>query len=223
MSNHRNLGDLVKERLEKDFVLAPLDTGTDARLSKKGMMFTTESYDIGGIAHLCILSMRAMMGLMKMETAVISSYGKDVPLINLDWVSAFGNETQMAELYNDQLEPYPQELLDEFEEIKEADADLPDYPSSPAWYDSIIYPCSYRKRGKKISDRLSAAAERYTDVFCCQLKDAPECDPSAKTSKVSEFASRLFTEGGPAVSQVRKLFGDEIARRLILTHMYGVK
>lgn len=223
MAKHRNLGVLVKERLEKDFVLTALDTGDDARLSKKGMTFTTESYDIGGIAHFCILSMRAMMGLMKMETVVISSYGKDVPLINLDWVSAFGQETQIAEIYDDQLSEYPKECLDEFEKIKQADADLPDYTSAPAWYDSILYPCSYHKRGKGISDRLSVAAERYTDVFCEQLKAAPECDVAEKREKVAEYASRLFSEGGPAVSQMRKLFGDEIARRLILTHMYGAE
>ena len=222
MGKHRELGELVKERLGKDLELTPLNVGTDAKLSKSGMTFTTESYDAGGVAHLCILNMKAMMGLMKMETVVVSAYGKDLPLINLDWVSAFGKETQIAEIYDDQLEPYPQDLLDEFGKIKEQDADLPDYTSSPAWYDSILYPCSYHKRGKGISERLSAAAEKYIDVFCNQLKNAPGCDHSAKRAKVADYAGKLFSQGGPAVRQVRKLFGDETAKRLIITHMYGI-
>ena len=212
---------MVKERIGRDLELTPLDIGPDTRLSKSGMAFTTESYDVGGIGHLCILNMKAMMGLMKMETVVLSVWGKDVPLINLDWVSAFGKETQIAELYDDQLEPYPQQALDEFGSVKKADSDLPDYPSAPAWYDSIKYECSYGKSGKGISDRLSAAAERYTEIFCDQLKNAPECDPKAKKEKIAEYAGRLFAEGGPAVNQVKKLFGDETARRLIMTHMYG--
>ena len=42
-------------------------------------------------------------------------------------------------------------------------------------------------------------------------------------AKVQAFAERLFAEGGPAVDQVTKLFGEQTAKRLILQHMYGVR
>ena len=64
--------------------------------------------------------MNAFLGLMKMETAVLSMTGKDVPLLNLDWVRAFGKETQIVELYDTQLEPYPEALLAEFDALRRA-------------------------------------------------------------------------------------------------------
>ena len=149
MGKRRKLGAMLKALLEQYYTVTPVDIGADSRLSKSGMTFTTESYDVEGAGHLCILNMNAMLGLMKMETVVLSSFEKDMPLFNLDWVSAFGNETQIAELYDVQLEPYPQELLDEFTKIKEADSDIADYPSSPAWYDGYCIPVRITRRERR--------------------------------------------------------------------------
>lgn len=223
MGNRRTLGDIIREKLEKDFTVRPEDVGTDKRLSKNGMTFDTQSYEVEGLGHLCVLSMKAMLGLMKMETVVLSTFEKDVPLINLDWVSAFGKETQLCELYDTQILPYPQDKLAEFEQIREIDSDIEDYVSGPAWYDDILYPCSYRKTGKKISQRLSSAAEKYMDTLVAQLRTAENCDHDIKKAKISGFANTLVRKGGPAVNQFTKLFGKETAERLILGHMYGVR
>ena len=214
---------MVRTRLEKQYALKKEDLGADARLSAKGMVFETESYEIPDLGHFCILRMNAFLGLMKMETAVLAVTGKDVPLLNLDWVRAFGKETQIVELYDTQLTPYPDEALEEFDALRRRDDDLPGMSSGGRWYDAILYPCSYHKAGKKLTERLSAAARDYTAVFLRQLAEAPACDAQAKQAKNRAFAERLFAEGGPAVDQVTKLFGAETAKRLILRYMYGVK
>lgn len=199
------------------------DIGTDARMKAKGMAFTTESYGVGGFAHLCIVRMKGFFGLMKMETVVFTVTGKDMPLINLDWVSAFGRETMMIEMYDGQLSPYPDENLKAFAELKARDADIADGASSAHWYDSITYPCSYHKKDKKKSDRFNAAAHDYFAAFLDQAEQLPACDPEEKEGKAKAFAERLLAEGGPAVDQVKKLFGEDFAKRLVLNHMYGVK
>ena len=61
------------------------------------------------------------------------------------------------------------------------------------------------------------------DAFVAQLAEAPACDADAKAEKVRTFAETLFSQGGPAVDQVTKLFGAETARRLVVGAMYGVK
>ena len=223
MENRKELGKTFIEELEKNYTVRRNDIGSDARLSKSGMTFNTESYTVEGLGHLCVLNMKAMLGLMKMETVVLSSFEKDVPLINLDWVGAFGKETQISELYDTQLTPYPQEKLDELQKISDADSDIEDYSSGPAWYDEILYPCSYHKTGKGISGRLSASAERFIKVFADQLQSAESCDAEAKKARISDFANTLVEKGGPAVNQFTKLFGRDTAERLILGHMYGVK
>ncbi len=223
MNRHNDLGELLKEALARSFPIRQEDIGADAKLSKKGMTFTTESYTVEGLGHLCVLRMNAMLGLMKMETVVLSSAEKDLPLLNLDWVSAFGKETQIVELYDTQLEPWPQPAQDALQEIRDRDGDLADYAAGGKhWYDEILYPCSYHKTGKGISPRLNAAAKAYAETFVRLAQAAPACDREAKLARTRYFAQTLFDRGGPAVDQVTKLFGREVAGRLILKHMYGV-
>ena len=222
MEKTQGLGKRFVALLQKHYTLEREDLGADARLSKNGMVFETEAYQIPGLGHFCLMRMNAMLGLMKMETAVLAVTEKDVPLLNLDWVRAFGKETQIVELYDTQLAPFPGKAQEEFDKIRRRDDDLSDVKSAPHWYDSILYPCSYRKAGKGLTQRLAAAANDYTELFLRCLDEAPECDVAKKKEKVTAFAERLFAEGGPAVNQVTKLFGQKTAKRLILRWMYGV-
>ena len=216
------LPELVLAALN-EFDLTKVDVGEEATLKKNGFHFQTEAYEAEGLGHICFLTMKAMGGLMKMETAVLATTAKDVPMMNLDWVLAAGKETQMCELYDDQIAPYPAEAAAKFQAIKDRDADLTDRETDPHWYDDILLPCSYDKTGKKISERLNKAAAAYLDEYIAQVKAAPACDAAAKKENIRNFAQTLFDQGGPAVDQVTKLFGKETAERLILGHMYGVK
>ena len=89
MRSISRLGDMVDAHLRQSYNLERGDLGSDAHLSKKGMVFDTESYKVPGLGHFCLMRMNAMFGLMKMETAVLAVTEKDVPLFNLDWVRAF--------------------------------------------------------------------------------------------------------------------------------------
>ena len=200
------------------------DLGADARLSAKGMTFQTEGWRIAGIGHLCVMRMNAFFGLMRMETVVIAPTDVDAPLFNGDWVNAFGTETQIAELYDTQLQPWPDECIEALEFARDHYADLPNTPAGdPHWYDDILYPCSFNKRGRSMTERLSSAAQDYLSVYAELLEASPACDKAKKEAKVQAFAKRLFKEGGPAVNQVTKLFGEQTAERLVVQHMYGVQ
>ena len=224
MARRTTLRDGALETLGASFELREKDLGADARLSAKGMTFITESWEVVDLGHLCVMQMRAFFGLMRMETVVVAPSHVDAPLFNLDWVKAFGTETQIAELYDTQLAPWPAARQDVFEAIDAAYADLPDAPAGdPRWYDDILYPCSFHKRGKGLSDLMSGAAQNYLQAYAQELIDSPTCDVAQKSSRTRDFAERLFKEGGPAVDQVTKLFGKQTAKRLILQHMYGVQ
>ena len=224
MAKRIALRDGVLEALGKTHELQKEDLGADAHMSAKGMAFDTESWKIPGLGHLCVMRMNAFLGLMRMETAIIAPTAVDAPLFNLDWVKAFGTETQIAELYDTQLIPWPNECLDALEFVRDRYADLPDAPAGEArWYDDILYPCSIHKKGRGLTERMSSAAMDYLTVYAELLAASPACDLAAKEAKVQAFAKRLFAEGGPAVNQVTKLFGEQTARRLVLQHMYGVR
>ena len=223
MNQHTDLGKLLCGSLQPKYALRRKELGDDARLRKNGMVFETEAYAVEGLGHLCILRMNAFLGLMKMETAILAVTERDLPLMNLDWVSAAGKETLIAELYDTMLQPCEAEALARFQAVKDRDGDLPAPPSKPHWYDSLLFPCSYHKSGKKLSQRFNRAAADYVRVFLTAIETAKPCDKAEKSAKIRSFAETLVAQGGPAVDMVTRLFGADTARRLILRWMYGVE
>lgn len=229
MSKHIDLGQYATAALGQYFELIPGNIGSDAHLSKRGMTFDTKSCEIRGVGHLCVMRMNAFMGLMKMETIVIAPTKVDMPLFNVDWVSALGTETLIAELYDTQVEPWPGEAQKKFEEIQEEYLDVEDNESGEHWYDSVLYPVSIHKKGKGLTDRFNDAAKDYIDLFAAELAELSEpaaagkCPADLKRARVGDFARTLVENDGPAVNMMAKLFGEETMRRIVLKHMYGVE
>ena len=229
MSKHIDLGQYATAALGQYFELIPGNIGADAHLSKRGMTFDTKSCEIKGVGHLCVMRMNTFMGLMKMETIVIAPTKVDMPLFNVDWVSAFGTETLIAELYDTQVEPWPGEAQKKFEEIQEEYLDVEDNESGEHWYDSVLYPVSIHKKGKGLTDRFNDAAKDYIDLFAAELAELSEpaaagkCPADLKRARVGDFARTLVENDGPAVNMMAKLFGEETMRRIVLKHMYGVE
>ena len=223
--NTPGFGAYVFQLLSEKYTVNECDIGEDALLSRKGIELRTESYDVQGLGHLCIMRMAGLGGLMGMETVVLSVTEKDVPLFNLDWLAVFGKEVQIAELYDVQIEFQPDWLQKKYEMIKDRDAGIADYTSDKEhWYDDIRYSCTYEKTGRKtVSAKLHRAGRDCARVYLAQAAKAPDCDPAVKMDKIRDFAERLYAEGGPAVDMITSLFGEETAKRVILRHMYGVE
>lgn len=224
MGKHLDIGALAASALGYRYTLTEDALGADAQFSKRGMTLNVESGDIEGVGHWSVMRMKAPFGLIRMETLVIAPTHLDAPLINIDWVKAFGVETQIVELYDDQLRPLPEACKAEFERIREGAADLPDMPpAEERWYSSILYPFSCHKAGKGLGERFSLLAQDYLSAYIAVLSVVEPCGHAEKAEKVRAFAQRLFDEGGPAVDFISKNFGEDAARRLVLRHMYGVR
>lgn len=101
--NTPGFGAHVLQLLADRYTVDQHEIGEDALLSRKGIHLMTESYDVQGLGHLCIMRMAGPLGVIGMETVVLSLTEKDVPLFNLDWLSIFGKEVQIAELYDVQI------------------------------------------------------------------------------------------------------------------------
>ena len=59
MKTEQNTGSWILEQLSRTCSLKQLDLGADARLTKKGFTFETESYEVAELGHLCIIQMKA--------------------------------------------------------------------------------------------------------------------------------------------------------------------
>ena len=193
MTKHVELGEMVKKALAGAFSLVKNDIGSDAKLSAKGTTMETESYEISGFGHFCILRMHAMMGLMKMETAILAPFEKELPLMNLDWVQAMGKETQIIEYYDDREADFERTLMQ-----------------------------SFKDSGKGKTEAFHRKVSAELEAFLEKTVAAQPADPAKKAERVRRFAENLFASDGPAVHQVVKLFGEKTAHRLVVKHMYGI-
>ena len=221
MNKSMSRGSLALAAFSHLYSLEKKDLGSLGILKKNGMTFSTEVWRVGDVGQLCVMSGRARFGIMRMETAIFSPSNVDAPLFNVDWMSVFGTEIQIAELYDVQLQSWPDAHSSQFQAIRDAAADLQDMKREPNWYDEILYPCSCAKKGRGISQRLYDLAEDYVACYVAQLSTLPQCDASEKSQMVRKFAEHLYAEGGVAVRQLTDLFGDETARQLIVNCMYG--
>ena len=90
---NKSRGRYLLKQLSQQYKIYKIDMGDDAHLSRKGFVFDTRTYKIKGVGHLCVMNMKAMFGLMRMETVILASTMKDMPLMNLDWVKLPGKQT----------------------------------------------------------------------------------------------------------------------------------
>ena len=97
--------------------------------SGKGMKFHLQSFDWAGCACVSHLTMRAFLGLMKMETIICTPYSKDLPLFSYDLINAIGKRTLLVEVYDTQVAPADLSTMDA---VKAAYSDLDDKPMKPA-------------------------------------------------------------------------------------------
>ena len=218
-----NIGQIVLDNFRKNFEITENDIGSDAVLKKSMMKFVTRTYDIKDYGHLCVMNMEGMLGLMKMETVILVPLDRDVPLVDFDYISAMGKETYIAEFYRYMLKEYPEEYVSELAKCPEQYPELGEYNSGEHWYDSEKYYCSCGKTGKKSADKFTQITRAYMDTFCKQVVKMEKCDREAKTAEIRRFTETLVAKGGPAVDTFKKMFGEEMTRRIVLENMYGLK
>ena len=181
------------------------------KIDKGPMHFRIKAYDLEGIGRMSIVTMRAMFGLMKMETIVLTPLEKDMPLLSYDLIQAAGNDVLLLELYDTQLQPAAYPAMDA---VKAAYVHLPDNDLGSKWYDHLKLSPTLSKKGRKLANAYAPLCLEWLDAYIAQLAEAPECDRSEKQEKVRAYVDGLFANGGPSTDQFRKLIGDQAARGL---------
>ena len=211
--------ELVLNKLINKYELIKREMGELKNIHKGIYNFDCEAYEIKNIGNLFFINLKALFGLMKMETTVITPKYKDLSFCNLDIVKAMGKETYMFEMYKTSLR---NEDLSAFKDIKSKYSDLNNYSSEARWYDEMKLESSISKTGKKISDKAEKMLEECLDKYLILLDEAPICDPELKNIENRKYVDRLVDEGGSAVDSMTKIIGKEMTSKLIKEFMYNV-
>ena len=210
MSIKNQLADMFSEKYQ----LKAADAGEYSKMSKNGMNFLISAFDARrregeGSFRVSFIELKAMLGLMAMETAIITSQDRDVPLFSFDLIRAFGKNTLLIEADSTQVGEAPQELLKRGNALKAKYSDLTVYQTEKRWYDAIKYPMSVAVTGKGVKEKVTDIVGDYAGLFLDWMESAPECEESIKTAATKAYVDRLLGEGGTSTDQFNKLFGRE--------------
>ncbi len=211
--------ETILNELKKRYTLEKRDMGDMKNIHKGMYNFDCEAYTVKDIGNLFFIEMKALFGLMKMETTVLTPVNKDLSFCNFDIIKAMGNETHMFEMYRSAIKDTD---LSAFNAIKEKYSDLENYETEKRWYDDCRLESSICKKGKKISEKAEAMLKECLDLYLELLDKAEDCDPEAKKEKTKEYVDRLLSEGGAAVDSMNKIIGKEKTAKLVREFMYGL-
>lgn len=204
--------------LKQLYTIRKVPIGDYARIDKNGFQYRIHVYQIEGIGRLSLISTKALLGMMKMETLILSPYEKDAPIFSMDKISVSGvQDTFLAEFYDTRLQETD---LSALARVGEKYEDVASYTPESRWYDSIRLPESVYKRGKKMAETYEIMAEEYLMAYIQVLNEAPECDPAAKTAKEKAYARGLIENGGPAIDQLKKQLGEAEAAELFEKYLF---
>lgn len=212
----------MKERLKEifsAFEVKEIELGDYKKVKAGPISFTIEAYDVEGFGRVSILKGKAMMGLMKMDTWMITPFYHDSPLFSYDRIKAMGNDTFILEMYDTFKEKhsYP-ELLS----IKDQHRDFSHYQMKPNWYDPLRLEESISIKEKRKGKELDSLFEEYLKTFVRLVSLDTPMEEKEKKALHKKYVDGLLSRGGPSTDVFVKALGKEKTTDLFENYLFGV-
>ena len=201
------------------FSLQDPDQALEMKVS--GMTFHIRSFTASGLGHVSEMTASGFLGLMKMDTLIITPTEVDMPLFSYDRILAMGNDTLIFELYDTLLDNTDLSALDA---AKESAKSLPNHDLGAHWYDSIKLPQSLSKKGKKKDTvAFDQAAAGYLSAYLRAAEAAAPCKAEPKRKKAAVYVEGLLTHGGPSTDVFKKGIGEEKTAQLFRKTLFATE
>ena len=212
--------EVIISGLQSLYGLEPIVGNPYAKIDKSGMHFKITTYAVKGFGHLSVIDMKAMLGLMKMESVILNAETRDLPLYSGDLIRVAGKCTVLQEFYNTMIDPMSEDAKAPYRKVREKYRNLPPYVTGPHWYDDIRYDFTLGASGKGLAEKEGQITKDYFDAYLENVARSAACDPAEKRAKTAAYVDGLFKNGGPAVDQFKKLIGEEAAREVFEKYVF---
>ena len=189
--------------LKEHFVLKEVTPERYRTMGNPMMRFRLTQFEVEGLGNLCVLRTRAMLGLMKLLTVVVTpSPGKSVPFLLIDTMDMGKKHLCYVEYYDCTAEGADKDLL---LAAGAPYADVADYAEKPAWYVKERMAGSLIKTGDK--GRLEQMALDALKAYAQQAAAAPVKPENLVELKA--FQRRMVQEGNPSTAALTRTLGQE--------------
>ncbi len=200
---------------QSKYPMKAVDLGEFAAFKVKPMAMQTERWLLSGLGGITRLTAKGLMGLMTMESVVLTPIERDLPLFSWDiiympWAVTFLLEYRGFSVSDFAIDYAPQkEILHALENIK--DAPLGNYWQDPYNLASIRI---RKKGGKSCLPAMKKALQQSLDAYCELAKTAPLLSAAQQQQKqqlVWGYVDELFINGSPTTEVFFKSMSKEKA------------
>ena len=212
--------EILISGLQSLYGLEPVIGNPYAKIDKNGMHFKITTYAVRGFGHLSVIDMKAMLGLMKMESVILTAETRDLPLWSGDLVRMAGKCTLLQAFTNTMIDPMSEDLKAPYRKVREKYKRLPPCETGPHWYDDLRYDFTLNTSDRSLAEKERQITKDYFDAYLENIARSAACDPAEKRAKTAAYVDGLFKNGGPAADQFRKLIGEEAAREVFERYVF---
>lgn len=209
----------VIELFNNAYQLKEIDVKDFKKMKVGPIRFDIAAYEIPNIGRLSYMKGKAMLGLMKMDTIIITSYKKDVPLFSYDRIKVGKKDTFLIESYDTCKNKCDYPTLDA---IKEKFSSYSKYEPKPAWYDTIRRKESVAvtTKGKNNFDFL---LEEYINAVIDIINNADDISIDEKKILNEVYVNGLQKNGGASTDMFLKKIGEEKTSELFRKYLFGTE
>lgn len=179
------------------------------------MKFDVDHYRIDDVGNLSIMKMN--MGIMQMATFVITPDEKDIPVLSADYIYVLPIRKTYLEVYDlviDNDDTY-KSYINQFQDIKDSYADIPDMEYSETWYSDLITVGTYKQGKTGDDDDFAEMLAENVRLMLSMADEYPalaEEDIERKQQIVVDYSDGLIEKGGVSTDVFKKSLGEETTK-----------
>ncbi len=210
--------DPIVKLLKEEFTLSEIDVHEFKKMKVGPMKFDLECYE-NPFFKMSYLKGKALFGLMRMTTIVITSSSKDIPIISYDRIEAGRKDVCIIEMYDTRKD---KQTYPKLGEIKKEFIKYPRYEIRAAFSDDIKLKESfavYSKRSNNFDFLLKEFFKEITD----NIKSSNDIDSQEKNNLNKEYVDGLLKNGGTSTDMFVKKLGKEKTEEIFTKYVFFTK
>lgn len=180
-------------------------------------------FKLDEFTSLSILEGKGMLGLIKVNTVVLTSSFKDIPLFSYDFMNMMGKKYYLYEMYDTFVENKKDysSYISSSNPIK----DIKDYKPSESEMDKYLLSETIRKNPhtKEEMKLLDEQTERFINLVIEEYLSSKEVNVEEKQNKNAKYVYDLLTYGGVSTDLFTKKLGIETTKEIYEHILFGIK
>lgn len=213
----------ILELFSSKIKLEEIDLKNEATYKVGPIKARFRKFKLDEFTTLSTLEAKGILGLIKINTVVLTSSIKDIPLFSYDFMVMMGKKYYFFEMYD----TFVGEKKDYSSYITSSNSikDIDDYKPNESEMDKYLLSESIRKNphSKEDFNRLEEQTVRFINLAIEEYLSSSEINVKEKYKNNENYVHNLLTCGGASTNLFIKKLGLETTKEIYEHILFGIK